>query len=685
MFGVGPAVRERGWRRPGWTLTLLVLLGSLLPRPSELQAAEFFWKWKPIPPTAWAEPDSLDGQRPHAVVLWNAVIMDHRKAARGEAWFSQYRRVRVFDEEGISWAGKVEVTYPKGARIRNLKARTVKPNGDVIEVPSSEFHEKVVLDTGFAELRAKAFAFRGVEAGDIVEYFVTIRWPFHFVPTLPLQEEVPVEEAQVDWYFWQLPPGYWVAREDIPAPSWIVTGATGLDVKVEELPSPREVERIRVVARDLPAFPDENYGPPASAVGCRFFGQYVWPEKDKEEPYWERTARELGEATSEYLKKGRKEVRKLLGDLPAQERNLFRDLAECLQRIHEAVRSYDYLSEEEREEVKRPKNKHVKDLLKKGLGRSDELGVLAVEMMRQLGYDATLFYAVDRSRGAFIRQWQTMYQFDRTGVLVSDGEKFLWAYPQIPGSAPGSLPWQIQGCVAFLERMPDRNPTPETFKVIPLDPPARNTVQLEYDLVPEGRDLTGTLRAEFACPAELVWIHALSNEDMTAACEEVRGRILPEGVLVESREESLTVRPGHGLSYACRVRIEGILEEAGDQILWFPGRLRPETLRFGRGKRRTQIHFKYPCVEVVRVQIELPEGVELDTAPDPVELRGLRMSYASSFQPGSMVWTRTLVLEEVLFRAPAADTLRSFFDRVHQADETPVVFSRAASRPTASG
>ncbi len=80
--------------------------------------------------------------------------------------------------------------------------------------------------------------------------------------------------------------------------------------------------------------------------------------------------------------------------------------------------------------------------------------------------------------------------------------------------------------------------------------------------------------------------------------------------------------------------------------------------------------------EIVRVK--LPEGFDVDELPDPLKLETPFGSYVSTYEvkDGHLVFTRTLVQQAATIPADQYSSVRTFFERIRAAEQSPVVLAR---------
>src|SRR4029078_6681223 len=81
-----------------------------------------------------------------------------------------YVRIKIFTERGRDQYSKIDIPYLSGIKIKDVAARTIKPDGSIVELLKDDIIEKTVVKVSGLKLRTKTFAFPGIEPGAIIEY-----------------------------------------------------------------------------------------------------------------------------------------------------------------------------------------------------------------------------------------------------------------------------------------------------------------------------------------------------------------------------------------------------------------------------------------------------------------------------------------------------------------------------------
>ena len=153
-------------RRHGWSLTLFGLL--LVPLLASGQAED----WLPITPRDLRIKEVPGDPGAAAIQLYYVCYINDEERATE---FFYYRRIKVLNEKGNRYAD-VEIVVPLEGAVSGLKARTIHPDGKVIEFGGKVF-QKVIMKGRGARILARAFTMPDVTVGSIIEYKYTIDLP----------------------------------------------------------------------------------------------------------------------------------------------------------------------------------------------------------------------------------------------------------------------------------------------------------------------------------------------------------------------------------------------------------------------------------------------------------------------------------------------------------------------------
>src|SRR5919106_3010616 len=121
---------------------LLCLFASF---PAAIQASGD--EWKPVDPAHLSLKASMVEKEADAEALfWEVKIDDNPE---GDLIFNHYLRVKVFTERGRELQSKVDLIFGKmygsEVKIRDIAARTIKPDGSMVELKKEDIYEQTIV------------------------------------------------------------------------------------------------------------------------------------------------------------------------------------------------------------------------------------------------------------------------------------------------------------------------------------------------------------------------------------------------------------------------------------------------------------------------------------------------------------------------------------------------------------
>ena len=106
-----------------------------------------------------------------AIILYRQVDRDDN--GRGTVHEDNYQRIKILTDEGRKYAN-IEIPFVKGVdEVVHIRARTIKPDGSVVDFDDKVFEKSLVKARGLRFL-AKTFTLPAVNAGCIIEYSYTL-------------------------------------------------------------------------------------------------------------------------------------------------------------------------------------------------------------------------------------------------------------------------------------------------------------------------------------------------------------------------------------------------------------------------------------------------------------------------------------------------------------------------------
>src|SRR5713101_7824836 len=162
------------YRRAFMLILLLFVLGVTQRTPSVSASDE----WQPISQEELKMTSVPEAPGAPAIILYRQVDRDDR-ASRTPHEFD-YVREKIFTEAGRKYAD-VEIPFVKNVEnIHSIKARTIRPDGTIVNFDGKIYEKEIVKARGFKYL-AKTFTLSDVQPGSIIEYHYTIDFAEYLV------------------------------------------------------------------------------------------------------------------------------------------------------------------------------------------------------------------------------------------------------------------------------------------------------------------------------------------------------------------------------------------------------------------------------------------------------------------------------------------------------------------------
>src|SRR5262245_37953292 len=151
--------------------------------------------WPLVDPAELAlKQPAIDRTADAEALLWDVRVSDERDGPSFKTVFEHYLRIKVFNDRGRDKQSKVDLTYTNFARVRAVEARTIAPDGSIVELQGKDVFDRTVVESSGVKLKAKSFVLSSVVPGSIVEY----RWQeihddslSQYLP-LPFQRDIPI-------------------------------------------------------------------------------------------------------------------------------------------------------------------------------------------------------------------------------------------------------------------------------------------------------------------------------------------------------------------------------------------------------------------------------------------------------------------------------------------------------------
>lgn len=584
-----------------------------------------------------------------------------------------YFRLKILTEEGRKYAD-IEVPFDPGqTHVDNIHARTVEPDGSIVNFGEQVFQKQIVKARG-VKYMAKTFTLPNVQVGSILEYYYTIDMNDEYVgydshwiisnevftkyakfALKPYDGDRPILNLRWTWH--QLPPG-------------------------TALPEQGPDHMIKLEVHDVPAFQTEDYMPPENELKSRV--DFIYSEDPFEKDaqvYWKKRGKKLNGWLEEYVgKKGAME--KAVSEIVAPGDTPDVKLKKIYARVQQ-IRNTSYEAEKTAQEEKREKEKppaNVEELWKKQYGSGADLTWLFLGLARAAGFDASGVWVADRYNYFFNPQTMDSRRLDANVVLVKVNGQDMYFDPGAAFIPYGMLPWMETG-VAGLKLDKDGGSWVQTTLPRSADSAIRRKAQFKFS---EGGDLEGKLTVTYTGLEGTV-----RRVEERLADDAARKKYLEDevkGWIPAACDVDLTNQPdwksSNDLIAEFNVKIPGWVAGAGRRALFTVGLFgNLEKHIFDHSDRVHEVYFNFPFQRDDELDVDLPLGWQISSLPKPQDNAGHVIGYTMHAEnnKGTLHVKRTLNMDVLLLEQKYYASLRNFYQMVRTTDEEQVILQPIAT------
>jgi transglutaminase-like putative cysteine protease len=628
--------------------------------------------------------------------------------------FERHTRIKILTEAGYEW-GNVTISYraeDRTQRVKDVEGRTYyAAEGGRVDTRKLEkasiFDEDV--DGAWRRIR---FTLPALQPGSVIEYRYTVvstnpiylpDWAFQKSEPVLWSEyraEIPEILRYVSVYQGQLEPD--VAEQSLYSRTmrWKIDLLSDLSVprlqRVARASTQVKGIKYRWAMRDVPALRREPYmttpedfrakirfelaeigRPSTNMIRVTFRGE-TFDMPTAEFPVtpvmtsWDQLAEELMESDRFGKQIGKhREVRE-------QARAVVEGLAEPEQKMQAL---YDYLrttmvwNGQHGVLVERD----LDEALMARSANSQEVALLLVSMLREVGLEAHPVLISTRSHGQILPLYPLVSQFDDVlGYVQVDTVGYLLDATD-PLRPYTLLPYEALNGSGFLVR----HPGPAWVTITPAEQ-YRHERLINAELDTSG-ELTGRIEAADDGYSALENRRALDEADTPEAF--VQNTILDglNGALVDSctvtNEQAITERLGTEASFSA----PDYAQVTGDFIYFNPmplGRLDENPLRLA--ERTFPVDLAYPRQHINTVLLRLPEGYAVQETPQDVSILlpdgGGLYQRLIEFRGDTLLTQSEFAITQSIFEPERYEQLRSFFEQIVAAEAEQVVLNRVTNQ-----
>lgn len=648
------------------TLALLLLSGAAyLAMPAAFPAVD---DWQPIDPADLALKDNPKAPGADAMILYRDSMIDARQSFNLE-----YIRIKVFTQAGTKWAD-VEIPFVKGFDdIQDIRARTIRPDGTIVNFDAKPFEKTVVKVSGLKYL-AKTFTLPDVQPGCLVEYRYRDQYDpnTYFNDEWTLQEELFTRLAHFAVKPYQGPTALGLSFRYYHMPTHVA-------------PQPQPNGWYGFEVHDVPGLEDEAYMPPAKSLQARveFYYRTAAEQKETVDEFWKRMGKSWNETVDRYVdKKGAlaADVARTISPDDPPETKLRKIYSRVLQIRNLSMEDSKTQKEEKTEKLKL--NMNVEDVLKHGYGSSRQMNYTFIGLLRAAGFDATALFVAPRTGDMFSPEMRDTKQLNADIVWVHSGTKDYFLDPGARFYPFGLLPWS-EFSTSGIRVSKDGGTLTQT----PDLPSTGSTIVRHADIAMDDEgSVTGKLLVDFTGLAGAARRLDERDEDEAgrkkALHDEIKGW-LPGDSTFEVTTVANWDNIDEPLHVEGTVKVSGVGTSAGRRML-VPAELfqASQAKAFQSQKRVNPIYFNHPFEETDDIKLSLPSGFKPDALPPAAAVKPgptIFCEIAVESKGDQVEVKRHLVINAISFAATSYPAFRNFFNSVKTNDDAQIVLQNAQS------
>lgn len=668
-------------------LLRVVVLGVVVLAPCLLFAGNT--DWLPITPQDLQIKDVPGNPGAPAIRLYYAHEIDDNTSSE-----FVYHRIKILNDKGKKYADvEIPIFREEGlfVYINNLKARTIRPDGSIVEFTGKPY-EKVVFKGRGDKLSVRAFTMPEVSVGCIIEYkyeyiFQTppfaiantsfkVRLPFFSTDEWVMQDELYTVKEHM--YFRPYEGGTFQSLSQVSS-EWQGAKISHVDFNLKEKPKAKGNE-VELDMQNVPAFEPERYMPPQDnykpSVVFFYSRRGSSNSVDKE---WEELGKDRYEALETYLARNRG-VKEAVLEVIAGENDPVAKLRKIYARAQK-VRNLSYERERSDEEMKKEnlqRNDGPGEVLSHGHGSSQEINLLFIAMARSAGFDANVIQVSDRKRRFFAKDYTSPRQVAHMMAAVSINGADVYLDPGTRFCPFGIQRWNYTAT--------------DALKLTKKGGVFVKTPQPDYQKSATSRMARLTLASDGSAKGEAAvsfqGMEALEHR-LEAVQKDDEGRKkdledelkswLPDGAVVKLAEARGWDGTDEPLSAQFTVEAPSFAAATGQRLL-APAFLFLTTPKdaFKHADRTYPVYFSYPYTEMDLLELTPPDGFTVESIPQQQEtkLPYARYQNAAGMSGSQVKSQRRLSLNALFIPKEKYGEVRDFFNKAQQGDDQQIILKR---------
>lgn len=634
--------------------------------------------WRPIDPADLAlKAPVVEKDADAEALFWDVSVADEVDGGTPRTVLTHYIRIKIFTERGRESQSKIDIPFFGNAKIKDIAARTIKPDGSIIELKKDDVFERTIIRLSGLKVKAKSFAMPGVEPGAIIEY----RWRevrgdhLTFYERLQFQRDIPVQRVT-----------YHIKPINLPDFPYGMRAQT-----FHGQTTPFEKEKNGFYATgmtNVPAFHEEPRMPPEDQVRPWMLVYYSQDSKLAPDKFWKQYGKDVYNDYKAGMKPNddvRKAATEIIGDASTPDEKLARLFEFCRTKIKNMNNSAAFgLTREDREAAKT--NKTAADTLRRAMGTSRDIDLLFASLATAAGFDARFAILANRNDIFFDPAFPDTYFLSTYDIAVRVGDAWRFFDPSSTYVPYGMLLWQEENQQALVS-----DPKEPVFVKTPLSSPQKSLEKRTAKLrLSDDGTLEGDVRVEYTGHFAAEKKQYNDDDSLQQREQNLQDQLkarMSTAEVSNIRIENVT-DPVKPFVYSYHVRVPGYAQRTGKRLFLQPAFFqRGAAALFPTSDRRHDVYFHYPWSEQDVVNIELPKGFALDNADAPQPFTASQVS-KYEVKLGIAKDDRTLVYQRnfffgggdaILFPAKSYPQLKKIFDILHQQDSHTITLKQSAT------
>ena len=490
-----------------------------------------------------------------------------------------HKIIKILDEKAIEDYNRVYIDDVEN--LIELKARTIKPDGTIIEV--KEEYIKKINDEDFDLITI--FAIEGVEEGDVLEYMYKMKNMSNLFGIEIFQTDIPVKKAIFEIVQTSL---YEV----------FIKSYNGLDTFSLAEDSPSAIS----ISKDIPALPNEYYSANNQNRMCAGYSvKYLSRGWIKEEVIsWEKIVKAHAWASEVIRIKGTKKFFSELG------------FDEDLSDLEKVIRLEKHFKENFTYKNRSAEESGFKNILKNKYGNDIDLTRAMKYLLELQNIDAIWLLSTDRLDVSIDPNFPNPHSLSEHVLFIPSLGKFVsMGYPNMRIGAPPAA--VLDNFALIIDNHTHTDPVGkiqfDAINFTRMNNQMDVSISSEFDnvTVKKKNKYTGYMAFEMR-----EFIKEIGEEEIEAVIQEYEASSLGEvdlkSLSIKNEDFNLAVK-NTPLEMDVEFDAKELIEDAGGTYILNIGRLIGEMMElYEEETRHTPIEIEYPYVYISKIKLQIPEG-----------------------------------------------------------------------------